>query len=157
MFFYRGVGGLTLDRLINELLLVRDLSPKVVIIDIGTNDLSNVGVDPVILAKWIIYFAAVNSVAEVLVCQVLPRVLVRPTGRTRFPTRVDFNDARFVVNRTLAALTADLPHNHYWRHRGMHTNWQQYFDWFGVHLNDAGMRKYVRSIRGAAMFVADRF
>ena len=28
--FYRGVGGLTLDRLINELPLVRDLSPKVV-------------------------------------------------------------------------------------------------------------------------------
>ena len=159
--FYRGVAGLTLDRLINELPLVRDLSPKAEIIDIGTNDLSNVGVDPVMLAKRIIDFAklvaAVNSVAEVLVCQVLPRVLVRPTGRTRFPTRVDFNDARFMVNRTLAALTADLPHIHYWRHRGMHANWQQYFDRFGVHLNDAGMRKYVRSIRGAAMFAADRF
>ena len=98
--------------MINELPLVRDLSPKAVIIDIGTNDLSNVGVVPVMLAKRIIDFAklvaAVNSVAEVLVCQVLARVLVRSTGRTRFPTRVDFNDARFVVNRTLAALTADL-------------------------------------------------
>ena len=157
MFFYRGVGGLTLHRLINELPLVRDLSPKEVIIDIGTNDLSNVGVDPVILAKRITDYAklvaAVNSVAEVLVCQVLPRVLVRPTGRTRFPTRIDFNDARFVVNRTLAAFTADLPQIHYWRHRGMHANWHR----FGVHLNDAGMRKYVRSIRGAAMFAADRF
>ena len=72
MFFYRGVGGLTLDRLINELPLVRDLSPKAVIIDIGTNDMSNVGVDPVMLAKRIIDFAklvaAVNSVVEVLVC-----------------------------------------------------------------------------------------
>ena len=159
--FYRRLGGLTLDRLINELPLVCDLSPKAVIIDIGTNDLSSVGVDPVMLAKRITDFAklvaAVNSVAEVLVCQVLPRVLVRPTRRTRCPTRVDFNDARFVVNRTLAALTADLPHIHCWRHRGMHANWQQYFDRFGVHLNDAGMRKYVRSIRGAAMFAADRF
>ena len=36
--FYCGVGGLILDRLINELPLVRDLSPKAVIIDIGTND-----------------------------------------------------------------------------------------------------------------------
>ena len=108
MFFYRGVGGLTLDR---------DLSPKEVIIDIGNNDLLNVGVDPVILAKRILDFAklvaAVNWVAEVLVCQVLPRVLVRPTGWTRFPTRVDFKDARFVVNHTLAALTADLSHIHY--------------------------------------------
>ena len=107
---------------------------------------------PVMLSKRIIDFAklvaAVNSVAEVLVCQVLPRVLVQPTGGTRFPTRVDFSDACFVVNRTLAALTADLSHIHYWRHRGMHANWQQYFDRFGVHLNDACMHKYVCSIRG---------
>ena len=88
--------------------------------------------------------AAVDSVAKVVVCQVLPRVMVRPTGRSQFPTRADFNSARFVVNRTLDALTTDLPHVHYWRHRGMHANWPQYFDRFGVHLNDAGMRKCVR-------------
>ena len=83
--------------------------------------------------------------------------MVRPTGRSRFPTRADFNGARFVVNRTLDALTTDLPRVHYWRHRGMHANWSQYFDRFGVHLNDAGMRKYVRTVRGTAMFVADQF
>ena len=48
VFFYRGVGGFTLDRLINELPL--DLPTKAVIIDIGTNDLSSVGVDPVMAA-----------------------------------------------------------------------------------------------------------
>ena len=81
---FRCFTGFSLDRLINELPLVRDLSPKAVVIDIGTNDLSNVGVDPVILARRGIDFAklfvAVNSVSEVLVCQVLPRVLVRATG-----------------------------------------------------------------------------
>ena len=159
--FYRGIGGLSLDGLMLELPLVRDLAVRGVILDIGTNDLSASHVDPVNLAKRIVDFAklvaAVDSVAEVVVCQVLPRVMVRPTGRSRFQTRADFNSARFVVNRTLDVLTTDLPHVHYWRHRGMHANWPQYFDRFGVHLNDAGMRKYVRSVRGAAMFVANQF
>ena len=151
--FYRGIGGLTLDGLMLELPLVRDLAVRGVILDIGTNDLSASHVDPVNLAKRIVDFAklvaAVDSVAEVVVC--------RPTGRSRFQTRADFNSARFVVNRTLDALTTYLLHVHYWRHRGMHANWPQYFDRFGVHLNDAGMRKYVRSVRGAAMFVAHQF
>ena len=159
--FYRGIGGLTLDGLRLELPLVRDLAVRGVILDIGTNDLSTSHVDPVNLAKRIVDFAklvaAVDSVAEVVVCQVLPRVIVRPTVRSRFQTRADFNSARFMVNRTLDALTTDLPHVHYWRHCGMHANWPQYFDRFGVHLNDAGMRKYVRSVRGAALFVAHQF
>ena len=88
------------------------------------------------------------SARKVVLCQAMPRVAVRPTGPRRYATRADFNDARFVVNRTLDALTSD----HYWRHRGMHANWEQYFDSCGVHLNEVGMRKYVRSIRGAALF-----
>ncbi|KAI0208530.1 hypothetical protein LSAT2_006793 [Lamellibrachia satsuma] len=119
-----------------------------------------VGADLVNLAKRIVDFAklvaAIDSVAEVIVCQVLPRVMVRPTGRSRFPTRADFNSARFVVNRTLDALTTDLPHVHYWQHRGMHANWPQYFDRFGVHLDDAGMRKYMRNVRGAAIMPRGR-
>ena len=132
--FYSGIGGLTLDGLMHELPLVRDLAVRGVILDIGTNDLSASQVDPVNLVKRIVDFAklvaAVDSVAEVVVCPVLPRVMVRPTGRSRFTTSVDFNSARFVVNRTLDALTTYLPHDHYWRHRGMHANWPQYFDRF---------------------------
>ena len=96
-----------------ELPLFRDLAVRGVILDVGTNDLSPPNVDPVNLAKRIMDFAklvaAVDSVAEVVVCQVLPCVMVRPTARSRFPTRADFNSARFVVNRKLDALTTDLP------------------------------------------------
>ena len=84
--------------------------------------------------------AAVDSVAEVVVYQVLTRVMVRVTGLSRFTTRSDFNDARFVVNRTLDALTTYLPHIHYWRHRGIYSDWPQSFDRLGVHLNDVDMR-----------------
>ena len=79
--FYRGIGGLSLNRLMNELQLVRDFAVKGVIPDIGTNDVSHINVDPVNLAKKILdsskLVAAVDSVAEVVVCQVLPRVMVR--------------------------------------------------------------------------------
>ena len=36
-----------------------------------------------------------------------------------FPVRADFNEARFVVNRTLEGLTRDLTHILYWRHRSI--------------------------------------
>ena len=55
--FYRGIGGLTLDGLMHELPLVRDLAVRGVILDIGTNDLSASHVDPVNLAKRIVDFA----------------------------------------------------------------------------------------------------
>lgn len=156
--FYHGIGGLKVEGLIAELQLVRELGPRAVIVDIGTNDLSCPDVDPCRLASRIVSFAqsvlALDTVSEVVLCQILPRVALRPTGRRRFPTRADFNEARFVVNRTLDSLTRDLPHIQYWRHRGMHADWEQYFDRCGVHLNAVGMRKYVRSIRGAAQFAA---
>ena len=159
--FYHGVGGLKVDGLLAELPLICELGPRAVIVDIGTNDLSLAGVDPSRLASRIVALAqrvlAVASVSEVVLCQVMPRVAVRPTGPRRYAPRADFNDARFVVNRTLDALTSDLPHIHYWRHRGMHANWEQYFDSCGVHLNEVGMRKYVRSIRGAALFAAKQW
>ena len=114
------------------------------------------GVDPALLASRIVSFVqsvlALPSVSEVVLCQLLPRVAA--IRRRRFAVRADFNEARFVVNRTLEGLTRDLPHIQYWRHRGMHADWEQDFDRFGVHLNVVGMQKYVRSIRGAAQFAA---
>ena len=117
--------------LVAELPLVRELGPQAVIVDIGTNELSCPGVDPALLASRIVSFGqsvfALPTVSEVVLCQLLPRVAIRPTGRRRFPVRADFNEARFVVNRTLEGLTRDLTHIQYWRHRGMHADWEPYF------------------------------
>ena len=131
------------------------------IIDIGTNDLSRDNVLQASLAARIVeygkFVAAVDSAVEVLICQLLPRLLtVRPHGRRLKPTSADFNNARLSVNRSIEALTKDLPHIHYWRHGGMNANWEQYFDRFGVHLNAARMRKYFRTMRGVALFAAAR-
>ena len=81
---------------------------------------------------------------------------IRPHGRRWKPISADVNNARFSVNRSIEALTKDLPHIHYWRHGGMNANWERYFARFGVHLNAAGLCKYFRSTRGAALFAAAR-
>ena len=86
--FYRGIWGLTLDGLMHELPLVRDLAVRGVILDIGSNDLSAPHIDPVNLAKRIVDFAklvaTVDSVAEVVVCQILPHVMVGQLGSHDF-------------------------------------------------------------------------
>ena len=106
--FYHGIGGLTLSKLFYEIPLVRELAPWIVIIDIGTNDLSCDNVLPAALAAPIVecakFVAAVDSVAEVLICQILLRVLMaRPPGRQWKPTPADFNtpDSRSTVRSRL--------------------------------------------------------
>ena len=84
--FYHSIRSLTLSKLFHEIPLVRELAPRVVIINIGTNDLSRDNLLPATLAARIVecakFVAAVDSAAEVLICQILLRVLtVQPPGR----------------------------------------------------------------------------
>ena len=92
--FYHGVGGLKVDGLLAELPLICELGPRAVIVDIGSNDLSHAGVDHSQLASRIVApvqrVLAVASVSKVVLCQVMPRVAVRPTGRRRYATRAVF-------------------------------------------------------------------
>ena len=109
--------------------------------------LSNVGVGPVIFAQRIIDFAklvaAVNWVAEVLVCQILPISYACRFQRPSFCGK-PYADCPPAPCSFLAAP----------RHA---CQLAAIFWSVGVHFNDAGMRKYVRSIRGVAMFFANRF
>lgn len=94
----------------------------VMIINIGTNDLSRDNDELINLGNRMVDFAkhltAVESVGEVLICQILPRVRVWPTGHRSRPTRADFNAVRFVVNRVVDGLTKNLHHINFWRHMG---------------------------------------
>ena len=84
--------------------------------------------DPIELAASLVRAAQtllrLDSVRVVILCQLLPRVGLQTRRR------------------------ADLGHIHFWPHRGMHSNWQAFFDRRGLHLNSVGQRKYARSIRG---------
>ena len=61
---YQGVGGHNLVSLFNEFPLIRDLSVKTVIIEIGSDDLSHVNVDPVNLAKVIVRLAKLVATVD---------------------------------------------------------------------------------------------
>ena len=108
---FQGQGGLTLGGLSRRLREVRAVAPTVVLVDIGTNDLSN-GCDPGKLADGTVAFArellTIPSVAQVVVYEILMR---NPVQFSRFPVRPDFDHARQIANNKVRALIADLENN----------------------------------------------
>ena len=160
---FHGVGGMTLDQLRAETDLIKETAPQALVIQIGTNDLAHTKCNPVELANDIIKFAQMlvfrGFVSHVVIGQILPRVIsggagVRALGSKQRParhTRIDFNEVRLVANDTLRLLARHLANVHFWPHRGMFDDWHKLLDRYGLHLNNAGQRKYARSIRGAAM------
>ena len=115
---FRGRGGLTLDGLFRELGAVRAVAPTVVVIDIGTNDLSNKNCVPEDLADRIVAFArellTIPSVAQVVVCEIVTRVPVR---FSRYELRPDFEHVRQIVNDKIYASLKDLDNITYWHYR----------------------------------------
>ena len=101
---FRGRGGLTVDGLFGDLGAVRAVAPTVVVIDIGTNDLSNKNCVPEDLADRTVAFArellTIPSVAQVVVCEIVPRVPVR---FSRYEVRPDFEHVRQIVNDKIYA------------------------------------------------------
>ena len=106
-----------MDRLARMLPYVNKLSPSVIVIDIGTNDVCTRIVIPERLARQIVdvavMFSGVSSFETVVITPILQRVL----AASRRPMREDFNDARLIVNRKLAAIVAYMPGVYNWKQR----------------------------------------
>ena len=94
-----GIRGGSVEHLRGKLSITERTSPSVVLIDVGTNELSSPSVNPRCLACEIgeiaRRFRQLPSVETVVIMPILPRVVVD----CRYPTRPDFNDGRLVVNR----------------------------------------------------------
>ena len=88
-----GVGGLTVKRLRSDLGIVSSLSPQVVILEIGTNDLTRL--HPEVTGSEIEELVLLDtfSVWVIGVCEVLPR------ARAPF-----FNDAALILNQYLGGV-----------------------------------------------------
>ena len=144
----RGFGGMRLESLRQHIGYVKHLEPTLIVVDIGTNDLASPMCCPLALAEAVVTtakeFAAVPSVRHVVVLQMMPRTKSRRS-------RPNFNDACDVYNAHVRKLTKKLETVHSWSHRGMVMEWDKYLLPDGVHLNHAGMNKYIRSVRGAAL------
>ena len=108
-----GIRGGTVEHLRGKLSVAERTSPSVVLIDVGTNELSSPSVNPRRLACEIgelaRLFRLLPPVETVVIMLILPRVVVN----CLYHTRPDFNDARLVV----ADICCHFPGVYTWRQR----------------------------------------
>ena len=159
-----GIGGLHVGQMYSSFnSTVRDVSPRSVILQIGSNDLSD-GRCPLSVAhdivEYVEYLHYDCNVAHLFVCQMLPRYSQHPSGRLWGRWRNG--------RRTLAEITQDQVHdatfraNHYvetmldstfssFRTLNTLNTAPAYMFYDGTHLDQNGMWRYFREIRGIVM------
>ena len=139
----KGIPGLTADPLARMLPYVNELSPSVIVIDIGTNDVCSRSVIQERMASQIVdvavMFSRVSSIETVV-------IIKKCTAWAPRPTREDFNDAMLIVNRKVAAIVADMPSVYTVKQSCVRLHPERFSLNDGVHLNAViGMRKYLQS------------
>ena len=112
----KGIPGLTVDPLARMLPYVNELSPSVIVIDIGTNDVCSRIVIPERLARHIVdvavMFSCVSSVEIVVIMSILP----------------------LIVNRKVAAIVPDMPGVYNWKKICIRLHPEIFFLNDGIHL-----------------------
>lgn len=136
-----GVGGRMISKTKqHDMHVVRTFRPHIVLLQLGTNDLSSssplrVGSD---LEDFARVLHDVYHVRVVVVCQTLRR-----------NSAAEFNDSVAALNKYSQVFLEHLPYVYFWKHRGFWNSRENIYHNDGVHLNDSGQRKLYRSYRGA--------
>ena len=126
-FKWHGVGGRTVEKTIRcDLHVVESFAPHIVILQLGTNDLSHL--DPLVAAS------AIEDLVGIL-----------------YENDAAFNARVKALTKYLKVLLEPIPYCFFWGHRGFWNTSQRYFARDGVHLNKRGHYKYYRSLRGAVL------
>lgn len=140
---WHGVGGRTVLKTVQfDLSVVESFKPDIVIVQLGTNDLShlspvNVGSAIEDLTRTLHDSLHVKCVC---VCQTI--------YRTGAPT---FNKNVILLNRYLKVVLEPLPYAFFWSHKGFWRAKTNFMARDGVHLNSLGQYKLYRSLRGAVL------
>ena len=138
-----GVGGRTVKKLRDhDLGVISSWKPHAVILEIGTNDLADLG--PEVVGSEIEELTKVLlgsfSVKVIGVCQVIPRF------RAPF-----FNASARILNQYLTEVLEDNINVFCWEHSGFTEPSVSPYLADGVHLNSLGQYKLYRSYRGAIL------
>ena len=146
---YHGVGGRTVDKLNKfDLSEVAGLKPEIVILELGSNDLSPEEARPEHVGSKIESLVqllhAQYSVKFIVVCQTIKRA-VCPRGTPSYNDRVD------LLNRYLSVVLETLPFATFWCHKGLRKPSVPMLCRDGVHLNHKGQYALYRSYRGAIL------
>lgn len=145
-----GIGGLTVSRLERKLrsILANKPLPRVVILEIGTNDLSSQSPEIVIgeILELVEYMRSFDSLGAIGFCKVIPR-WERDMG---LPLE-DFNTKATTLNNMLEALFDEDQLVFVWEHSELQSLSRRVLLTDGVHLNPHGQYCLYRSYRGAIL------
>lgn len=140
---WRGVGGRTIAKTVKfDLGILHSFHPDIVIVQLGTNDLTSR--PPLQVGSAMEDFVHLlhdsYGVKDVCVCQT-----IRQRSAVVFNQRVD------ILTRYLRVVLEPIPYAIYWGHRGFWRARNSFFSADGIHLNSRGQYKLYRSLRGAVL------
>lgn len=142
-----GTGGRTVPKLrANDLHVVRDLSPDIIILEIGTNDLSHTPPEVVGSAIEDLVSLLLNefSVRAIGVCHVIPRGI-------SYPHAMLFLQQATVLNQYVSVVLEQFPNVFCWSHADFNSPHKDLYLADGVHVNPSGQYLLYRSYRGAVL------
>ena len=138
-----GVGGRTVPKLRKlDLGVVSKISPSIVILEIGTNDLANTSPEVVgsEIENLVHLLISQYSVRVVVLCHVTPRVTLKSSH---------FNQRAQLLNQYTRVVLEPIEHASCWTHRGFTNPAVTPYLSDGVHFNHMGQYMLYRSYRGA--------
>ena len=140
---WHGIGGRTVPKTLqHDLSVVQSFRPDIVILQLGSNDLTVS--EPLHVGSAIEDFVRLlhdtYGIRFICVCQTINR-----QGATTFNRYVT------LLTKYLSVVLEPIPYALFWHHRGFWKAAQTVYARDGVHLNDRGQRKLYRSIRGAIL------
>ena len=146
---YYGVGGRTVDKLSKyDLSVVDRLKPEIVILELGSNDLSpsearseQVGSK---IESLLQLLHANYGVKFIVVCQTINRALCPRSTPS-------YNDRVALLNRYLSVILETLPFATFWCHKGLRKPNVPILCKDGIHLNHMGQYALYRSYRGTIL------
>lgn len=148
-----GLSGGTLDRFqrdANVYSVIQSFRPRVIIAQIGGNDICSVRMKPEVFAcdliEWLeALLKQFTFLDSVFICEVFIRTRPRHIDAQTYETR------RIIINQMLKDMCEVHSSIMYWKHlRLMHSPLQIISD-DGVHLSRIGNKKFYRSLRLAIM------
>lgn len=140
---WHGVGGRTAAKIIrHDLRVVESFHPDIVVLQLGTNDLT--GHPPVLVGSAIEDLVRLLhdsfGVKFVCVCQTIHR-----------DSAGAFNKNVGILTKYLKVVLEPLVYARFWSHRGFWNSPKDFYAYDGVHLNSRGQHKFYRSLRGAVL------